>query len=118
MFRNLIRNSIIIYNNTYFEDNPALYCTVFIIAAVLGAVIRGGIALFFWHSYKLRYPDEKIYECKSKKIAFFIIYSLISVVLPLRQGMILVFIIITLILVLKEDRDIKIGEDEQKIEVT
>lgn len=104
LFRNVILNSITLYQSVSQGENSASILFGFILGTVLGLIIRSGLTFVFWYSYNIKYPNENYNERISKKIlASFLFLSIISA-FSWGAGMPLVFTICTLAMIIRKHK--------------
>lgn len=104
LFINIILNNIVVYQSISQNENTILLLVVSILGTILGLAVRSGLTFMFWYSYNMKYPDQKYNEGIFKKLlATFLFLSICSTV-SLGNGMPLVFIICTLVTMLKQNR--------------
>jgi len=103
LFINIILNNIVVYQSISQDENTILL-VVSILGTILGLSVRSGLTFIFWYSYNMKYPDQKDNEGIFKKLLAAFLFLSITSTVPLGTGMPLVFIICTLIMILKKNR--------------
>lgn len=113
LLRNVILNSINVYQSVHEGENPRLILVTFIFGTILGLTARVGLTLLFWYSYNIKYANEKYNERILRKVLISILFLSIVSVAPLGRGMLMVFIICTLSMILRENNriDRAVAED-------
>ncbi|MBU5676838.1 hypothetical protein KQI88_10450 [Alkaliphilus sp. MSJ-5] len=104
LFITMISNFIVFYQRYSDSQNLALILFVGILGTLLGLIVRIGLTLMFWYIYEIKYPDEKYNQRIGKKIvASFLFLSITSAVFW-SAGMPLIFIICTLVMIIREQK--------------
>jgi len=103
LFINIILNNIVVYQSVS-QDENAILLVVSILGTILGLVVRSGLTFIFWYSYNTKYPDQKYNEGIFKKLLASFLFLSICSIIPLGNGMPLVFITCTLVTMLKQNR--------------
>lgn len=104
LFITMISNFIVFYQRYSDSQNLALILFVSILGTLLGLIVRIGLTLMFWYTYKIKYPDEKYNQRIGKKIVASFLFLSITSVVYLSAGMPLIFIICTLVMIIREQK--------------
>jgi len=104
LFINIILNNIVVYQSVSQDENTILLLVVSILGTILGLVVRSTLTFIFWYSYNTKYPDQKYNEGILKKLLASFLFLSICSIIPLGNGMPLVFITCTLVTMLKQNR--------------
>jgi len=104
LFTNIIMNNIVVYQSISQDENPTLILFASILGTILGLVVRSGLTLVFWCSYSIKYPNDKHGQKIAKKIVASFLFLSVTPSVFLNSGMPLVFIICTLVMILKKSR--------------
>lgn len=84
------------------EDSILVLC-MFIVGAISGLITRIGIVSLFWCSYNIKYPNEKYNQKILKKIVASLLFMIIMLGFSLNTGMSLIFILCTLLMIVREN---------------
>lgn len=96
-----ILNSVAFYQYILHEDNPLQMLFMFILGALTGLVIKGGLIFVFWNSYEIKYgKDNQKYKKLRKVIASFLFLIIASAIFKSRD-LVEVFVACTLIIKIK-----------------
>ncbi|QUH20383.1 hypothetical protein [Alkaliphilus sp. B6464] len=100
----MISNFIVFYQR--YSDSQNLASMLFggILGTLLGLIVRIGLTLMFWYLYKIKYPDEKCNQRIGKKIVASFLFLSITSAVYLSAGMPLIFIICTLVMIIREQK--------------
>lgn len=99
----LIINTISTYYLYSDRDDLILVLCMFIAGAISGLIIKIGIVSLFWWSYNIKYPNEKYNQKILKKIVVSLLFMIIMLGFSLNTGMQLIFILCTLLMIVREE---------------
>lgn len=102
LFINMILNIIVLYQDYSHDMNSSMILFASVFGMLLGLIARVGLTLLFWCSYNIKYPNEKFNERIGKKIIAYFLFMIAIVGFSLNNGMLLIFIICTLLLAIRE----------------
>lgn len=102
LFITMIINTISLYYRYSYREDSILVLCMLILGTILGLIIRSGLASLFWWTYNIKYPNEKYNQKILKKIVASLLFMIIMVGFPLNTGMPLIFILCTLLMIVRE----------------
>lgn len=108
LFINMILNITVLYQDYSNYENSSMLLFSSVFGLLLGLIARGGLTLLFWGSYNIKYPNEKFNEKIGKKTIAYFLFKMSIMGFSLSNGMLLVFIICTLLVALKEQKKLDV----------
>ncbi len=109
----LILNISVSYQTYRGSEDSLIGFFAILLGTVLGVIARVGLTLLFWGSYNIKYPNEKFNERIGKKIIAYFLFMMVMVGFSLSQGMLLIFIICTLLIVIREQKKFDVEEENK-----
>ncbi|MBU5677758.1 hypothetical protein KQI88_15165 [Alkaliphilus sp. MSJ-5] len=104
----LILNISVSYQTYRGSEDSLIGLFAILLGTVLGVIARVGLTLLFWSSYNIKYPNEKFNEKIGKKIIAYFLFMTALIGLSLSRGTLLIFIICTLLIALKEQKKLAV----------